>query len=534
MYIKLKALYVFFKYTDTKINDIIQYIMSELLRMTGISKSFGQVKALDNAQLCLKSGEVLALMGENGAGKSTLMNILSGAITNYTGDIFIDGKKTVIASPTAAQKLGIAKIHQELQLVRETSVAENIFMGREKCNRFGFIRKAEMEQEAQKYLDMLELPIKANRKIKSLRIGEQQMVEIAKALSLNARILIMDEPTSAISKTETEHLFAVIKKLVKENVGIIYITHRMEEVFAVADELTIMRDGMYIATLPAAETSRQKIISLMVGREVSEAYPSKNTAIGEKILEVSNLNLRFPHKQGGQSRSLSNIDFTLHKGEILGFAGLLGSGRTELLECLFGLHHANRSGDIIIDGKKTEIRSPGEAIKAGIAFATEDRKGQGLVLLRSIGENMSLAKLKQLSRFSFMNSMREQTEWLEQMDTMRIKASGHKTLCGTLSGGNQQKVVLGRCLMLKPKILLLDEPTRGIDVGAKYEIYVLINKLAAQGIGIILVSSDLPEIMGISDRIITLCEGAVTGEFGRGSATQEQLLYAATLHSKKE
>ena len=272
----------------------------------------------------------------------------------------------------------------------------------------------------------------------------------------------------------------------------------------------------------------------MVGREVSEAYPSKNTAIGEKILEVSNLNLRFPHKQGGQSRSLSNIDFTLHKGEILGFAGLLGSGRTELLECLFGLHHANRSGDIIIDGKKTEIRSPGEAIKAGIAFATEDRKGQGLVLLRSIGENMSLAKLKQLSRFSFMNSMREQTEWLEQMDTMRIKASGHKTLCGTLSGGNQQKVVLGRCLMLKPKILLLDEPTRGIDVGAKYEIYVLINKLAAQGIGIILVSSDLPEIMGISDRIITLCEGAVTGEFGRGSATQEQLLYAATLHSKKE
>ena len=232
-----------------------------------------------------------------------------------------------------------------------------------------------MEQEAQKYLDMLELPIKANRKIKSLRIGEQQMVEIAKALSLNARILIMDEPTSAISKTETEHLFAVIKKLVKENVGIIYITHRMEEVFAVADELTIMRDGMYIATLPAAETSRQKIISLMVGREVSEAYPQKSAAIGKKILEVSNLNLRFSHKQGGQSRSLSNIDFTLHEGEILGFAGLLGSGRTELLECLFGLHHANRSGDIIIDGKKTEIRSPGEAIKAGIAFATKDRKG---------------------------------------------------------------------------------------------------------------------------------------------------------------
>jgi len=295
-----------------------------------------------------------------------------------------------------------------------------------------------------------------------------------------------------------------------------------------------MRDGMYIATLPATETSRQKIISLMVGREVSEAYPQKSAAIGKKILEVSNLNLRFSHKQGGQSRSLSNINFTLHKGEILGFAGLLGSGRTELLECLFGLHHANRSGDIIIDGKKTEIRSPGEAIKAGIAFATEDRKGQGLVLLRSIGENMSLAKLKQLSRFSFMNSVREQSEWLEQMDTMRIKASGHKTLCGTLSGGNQQKVVLGRCLMLKPKILLLDEPTRGIDVGAKYEIYVLINKLAAQGIGIILVSSDLPEIMGISDRIITLCEGAVTGEFERGSATQEQLLYAATLHSQKE
>lgn len=508
--------------------------MSELLTMSGISKSFGTVKALDNVQLSLKSGEVLALMGENGAGKSTLMNILSGAITNYTGDIFIDGKKTVFNSPLAARKMGIAKIHQELQMVQETSVAENIFMGREKCNNFGFVRKAEMEREAQKYLDMLELPIKSNRKIKSLRIGEQQMVEIAKAVSLNARILIMDEPTSAISKTETEHLFNVIKKLVKDNVGIIYITHRMEEVFAIADELTIMRDGTYITTVPTEKTSQQEIISLMVGREVSETYPKKTAEIGKKILEVSNLNLNFSHKQSGGKHSLSNINFSLSEGEILGFAGLLGSGRTELMECLFGLHRKNRTGDISIDGKKIDIRTPEDAINAGFAFATEDRKGQGLVLLRSIGENMSLAKLKKLSKLGFMNASQEQKEWQEQMDSMRIKATNYKTLCGTLSGGNQQKVVLGRCLMLHPKILLLDEPTRGIDVGAKYEIYVLINKLAAQGIGIIVVSSDMPEIIGISDRIITLCEGSMTGEFDASSVTQEQLLYAATLHTSGE
>lgn len=505
--------------------------MSELLKMSGISKSFGTVQALNNVQLSLKAGRVLALMGENGAGKSTLMNILSGAITHYTGEIFIDGKKTHINNPLTAQKLGIAKIHQELQLVQETSIAENIFMGREKCTPWGFVKKSEMEKEAQKYLDMLELPIQANRKIKTLRIGEQQMVEIAKALSLQARILIMDEPTSAISKTEAEHLFTVIKKLVKENVGIIYITHRMEEVFAIADELTIMRDGAYITTVPADKTSRQEIISLMVGREVSDTYPQKNNTIGDNILEVSDLNLTFVQKSGKTKRSLADINFTLRKGEILGIAGLLGSGRTELMETLYGLYPAHTKGDIRISGEKLSLRSPSEAIGAGIAFATEDRKGQGLVLLRSIGENMSLAKLKALSKFSFMNRTREQDEWQTQMSGMRIKAPSHKTLCHTLSGGNQQKVVLGRCLMLKPKILILDEPTRGIDVGAKYEIYQLINKLAEQGIGIIVVSSDLPEIIGISDRILTLCEGRLTGEFTRGNVTQEQLLYAATLHT---
>ena len=506
--------------------------MAPFLQVKNISKEFAGVKALTDISIDFNKGEVHALLGENGAGKSTLIKIISGVYAPTSGSVLLDGKACRFHNPRQALDRGIVVIHQELSIANDLTVAENIYLGCEPRIQNGFfLDRKKMEADAQAILDFMEVDIRSTAVARHLTAAQQQMVEIAKAFHTNAKILIMDEPTSAISKTETEHLFAVIKKLVKENVGIIYITHRMEEVFAVADELTIMRDGMYIATLPAAETSRQKIISLMVGREVSEAYPSKNTAIGEKILEVSNLNLRFPHKQGGQSRSLSNIDFTLHKGEILGFAGLLGSGRTELLECLFGLHHANRSGDIIIDGKKTEIRSPGEAIKAGIAFATEDRKGQGLVLLRSIGENMSLAKLKQLSRFSFMNSMREQTEWLEQMDTMRIKASGHKTLCGTLSGGNQQKVVLGRCLMLKPKILLLDEPTRGIDVGAKYEIYMIMADLVREGKSIIMVSSEMPELIGMSQRIMVLCNGRLTGVLGKRDATQESIMRLATKFS---
>lgn len=500
--------------------------MSEVLRMEGISKSFGPVQALSDVSLTLHTGEVLALMGENGAGKSTLMNILCGALTNYQGRIYINDEQVHINSPHHARNLGIAKIHQELQLVPELSVSENMFMGRERRNRLGFVDKKGMEKEAQEYLDLLELGIDSSRPVKTLRVGEQQMVEIAKAISLNTRILIMDEPTSAISRAETEQLFNIIRKLSGDGVAIIYITHRLEEVFQISDRIIVIRDGFYVDTLGTKATGRNEIISLMVGREISNVYPKETVPIGEEVLRVEKLSLRPP--RGSAHRPLEKISFSLHKGEVLGIGGLLGSGRSELFECIFGVHPGHCSADIYVDGKKTDIRSPREAIAAGISFATEDRKGKGLVLLRSLGENMSLPMLKQLSRFMFMQKQEEMVLWQEQMDSMRIKAPSYNTQCATLSGGNQQKVILGRWMITKPKVLLLDEPTRGIDVGSKAEIYALISTLASQGIGIIVISSDLPEILGITDRIITLCEGRQTGHFLKGEATQETLLHAAT------
>ena len=496
--------------------------------MENITKSFGPVRALSGVSIDLYPGEVLALMGENGAGKSTLMNVLSGALRHYEGKIYVNGEHRVFSSPLAAREAGIAKIHQELQLVKEMSVAENMFLGREVVNRLGFEQMRRMEQMARKYLDMLDPDIAPGRPIKELRVGEQQMVEIAKALSLNARILIMDEPTSAISEQESQKLFGVIRRLAGEGVGIIYITHRMQEVFAIADRLTVLRDGQLIGTVSARETTRDQIISMMVGREVRDMYPKAASTPGSEVLRVEKLCL----KGEGFRRSLKDISFTLRKGEVLGIAGLLGSGRSELFESIFGLHPRDVSGDIYVEGRRASIRSPGDAIALGISFATEDRKGKGLVLPRSIGENMSLPMLKAFSRLGFMNAPAERKNWLEQMRGLRVKAPGWFTPCETLSGGNQQKVVLGRWLITRPRVLLLDEPTRGIDVGAKVEIYQLIGELAAQGMGIVVISSELPEIIGISDRILTFCEGRITGEFRREDATQEKLLNAATMREE--
>jgi ABC-type sugar transport system ATPase subunit len=499
-----------------------------LLKMENISKSFGAVRALSGVSIDLYPGEVLALMGENGAGKSTLMNVLSGALRHYEGKIYVNGAHRVFANPLAAREAGIAKIHQELQLVKEMSVAENMFLGREAVNRLGFEQMRRMEQMAKKYLDMLDPDIDPARPIKALRVGEQQMVEIAKALSLNARILIMDEPTSAISEQESQKLFDVIRRLAGEGVGIIYITHRMQEVFAIADRLTGLRDGQLIGTLRARETTRDQIISMMVGREVRDMYPKAESVPGAEVLRVEKLCL----KGQGLRRSLKDISFTLHKGEVLGIAGLLGSGRSELFESIFGLHPRDVTGDIYVEGRRAQIRGPGDAIAMGISFATEDRKGKGLVLPRSIGENMSLPMLKAFSKLGFMRAPAERKSWLEQMRGLRIKAPGWFTPCEALSGGNQQKVVLGRWLITQPRVLLLDEPTRGIDVGAKVEIYQLIGELAAQGMGIVVISSELPEIIGISDRILTFCEGRITGAFLRADATQEKLLNAATMREE--
>jgi ABC-type sugar transport system ATPase subunit len=485
------------------------------------------VHALKGVSLELRKGEVLAVMGENGAGKSTLMNILQGAIGSYEGDIYLDGHKVVIHSPVNARNLGIAKIHQELQLVPELTVAENIFLGREPKNSLGLVNFQKMNRETKPYLEALDLSLKPSTQIKGLRMGEQQLIEVAKALSLNASILIMDEPTSALSEAESQKLFSVIRRLSKEGVSIIYISHRMEEIFELTQRITVMRDGEYIATVNTAEVTKEELIQMMVGRSVSDLYPMRSFQSGEEMLSVEKLSFR-PFV-GSAKKRLHNVSFTLRQGEVLGIAGLMGAGRTEILECLFGMFPKFTEGRIRLRGKEIQIRSPQKAIEYGISFVTEDRKGQGLVLSRPISENMTLPLLKQLSRWFMLRFGDEEALCRVQMESLKVKASNTMMLAGNLSGGNQQKVVLARWLMMNPDILLLDEPTRGIDVGAKAEIYQLIHKLADEGKSILMVSSELPELIGLCDRIITVCEGRVTGEFLGTEATPEKLLAAATL-----
>lgn len=499
---------------------------SYLLEMKGISKSFGPVKALKKASLNLKRGEVLALMGENGAGKSTLMNVLSGSLHPDEGEILLDGVQREIKNPIQARSLGIVKIHQELQIVPELDIAENIFLGRWQTAGIGFVQKKKMHYMAKECLKMLEWEMDTRTKLKDLRIGEQQLVEIAKAISCDAKIIVMDEPTSALSEPEAKKLFHVIEKLKNKGCGIIYITHRMEEVFKISDRLSVMRDGEYIGTKEAKDTDNEEIIAMMVGRSVEEQYPKRDVKIGDVILEVKNLNFTPPKESF--KRSLKDISFKVRAGEVLGIAGLAGAGRSEVFESIVGKHATCTTGEILIDGKALQIRSPKDAIDAGISFATEDRKGTGLVLGRSIGDNISLPIYDHYSSFGFMRDGEQKKDWIEYMNRLHVKAKSPNVPVSSLSGGNQQKVILARWLLTKPKVLLLDEPTRGIDVGAKEEIYLLINELAASGLAVVVISSELPEVIGICDRIITICEGRLTGEISRKEATQEILLAAAT------
>jgi hypothetical protein len=499
---------------------------SYLLEMKGISKSFGPVKALKKASLNLKRGEVLALMGENGAGKSTLMNVLSGSLHPDEGEILLDGVQREIKNPIQARSLGIVKIHQELQIVPELDIAENIFLGRWQTAGIGFVQKKKMHDMAKECLKMLEWEMDTRTKLKDLRIGEQQLVEIAKAISCDVKIIVMDEPTSALSEPEAKKLFHVIEKLKNKGCGIIYITHRMEEVFKISDRLSVMRDGEYIGTKEAKETDNEEIIAMMVGRSVEEQYPKRDVKIGDVILEVKNLNFTPPKESF--KRSLKDISFKVRAGEVLGIAGLAGAGRSEVFESIVGKHATCTTGEILIDGKALQIRSPKDAIDAGISFATEDRKGTGLVLGRSIGDNISLPIYDHYSSFGFMRDGEQKKDWIEYMNRLHVKAKSPNVPVSSLSGGNQQKVILARWLLTKPKVLLLDEPTRGIDVGAKEEIYLLINELAASGLAVVVISSELPEVIGICDRIITICEGRLTGEISRKEATQEILLAAAT------
>ena len=477
------------------------------------------------------SGEFHALVGENGAGKSTLMKVLSGVYPfgTYGGDIVVDEQVQQFKTIRDAENAGIAIIFQELSLVKELTVGENIFLGKEP-SRFGVINWSELYQKASKLLKDLHLPIDPRTPVGNLGIGQQQLVEIAKALSQDAKILVLDEPTAALTESEVETLFAILEKLRARGVGMIYISHKLDEVFLMSDRITVLRDGKTVGTSDAKDLTKDKIIALMVGREVGDIFPQMSHEFGETVLEVKNLNAF--SADNPNKKLVDNVSFAVKKGEVLGIAGLMGAGRSELLMMIFGAWQGKTSGEIFLEGTKVSINSPSDAIKNGIGFVTEDRKRFGLILEQTISDNLTLAGLKQISGTFLTNLSRETIATRKVMNSLRVKANSPMTIAGTLSGGNQQKVVLGKWLLTNPKVLFLDEPTRGIDVGAKQEIYAEINKLAATGLAIVMVSSELPEVLGLSDKVLVLHEGKLTGEFLKTEATPEKVMIAATGESK--
>ncbi len=498
-----------------------------LLEMKNIVKEFPGVRALDGVTFDLQTGEVHALVGENGAGKSTLMKVLSGVYPDrtYSGDIFVNGEIEQFSNIREAEKAGIAIIFQELSLVKELSVGENIFLGREP-SRFGVIDSTRLYQKAAKLLNDLNLSINPRTKVGNLGIGQQQLVEIAKALSQEAKILVLDEPTAALTESEVKTLFGILEKLKARGVGMIYISHKLGEVFQISDRITVLRDGKTVGTNETKNLTVEKVIALMVGREVGDIFPKISHEFGEMALEVKNLSafdVDNPNK-----KLVDNVTFSVRRGEVLGIAGLMGAGRSELLMAIFGAWSGKTAGEIFVEGKRVEINSPSEAIENGIGFVTEDRQRFGLLLEQSLLDNLTLAALKQISGAFLTHRSRETVAAQNVMNLLKVKANSPLMMANTLSGGNQQKVVLGKWLLTNPKVLFLDEPTRGIDVGAKQEIYAEINKLAKEGLAIVMVSSELPEIMGLSDRILVLHEGKLTGEFTKAEATAEKVMARAT------
>ncbi|UQZ35733.1 xylose ABC transporter ATP-binding protein [Paenibacillus sp. PK3_47] len=498
-----------------------------VLEMAEISKAFPGVKALDQVNFKVKQGEIHALCGENGAGKSTLMKVLSGLYPagTYGGEIIIGGEKKEFHNITDAEKAGIAIIHQELALVKEMTIGENIFLGAEPVRR-GAIQWDELYHQAAQWLKKVGLHLSPDTKTGNLGIGQQQLVEIAKALSKHTKILILDEPTAALTESEVSILMGILNQLRSEGVSCVYISHKMPEVFALADSITVLRDGRTVATLDRRETDDDRVVSLMVGRELTERYPRVEHHPGEVVLEVSNYNVWHPEKR--QQKVLKDIHFTLRKGEILGIAGLMGAGRTELVSSLFGAYGGKAEGSVQIEGKTVKIASVSDAIKAGLALVSEDRKRQGLVMGMDVKRNTTLAALGKVSRMGVINENEEIKYSSRYAQDLRTKTASLETPVGTLSGGNQQKVVIGKWLMTNPTILIMDEPTRGIDVGAKYEIYNLMNQLVEQGVAIIMISSELPEVLGMSDRILVMSEGQLVREFDYREATQENIMLAAT------
>ncbi|MEK0448072.1 MAG: hypothetical protein RL088_340 [Verrucomicrobiota bacterium] len=488
-----------------------------LIEMRGIVKSFPGVKALRGVNLSLRAGEVLALLGENGAGKSTLMKVLGGAHPADEGMISINGRATVLRTPQDSRNAGVAVIYQEFNLVPGLNAVENIFLGQE-IARGGFIAQRQERKRAADLFKRLGIAMDLDTPCGRLTTAQQQLVEIAKALAFNARIIVMDEPSAALTQHEVEKLFEIIRDLKRQGIGVIYISHRLDEIFAIADRVTILRDGANVGERPIAELNRRTMIEMMVGRELTDEFPARNSQIGEARLTISGLR---------RGRAVQDVSFSVRRGEILALTGLVGAGRTETVRLVFGADKRD-SGTISLDGKPLDIREPRDAIAAGIGLLTEDRKLQGLVLAHSVRENFGLPNLSWLSRLGLVQEKREREEFAKYADLLKIKVATQETAVGTLSGGNQQKVVLAKWLARNCDVLIFDEPTRGIDVGAKYEIYLLMNELTAAGKAIVMISSELPEVLGMADRIIVMHEGRVTGEFTDASTTtQEQIMQLA-------
>lgn len=484
-----------------------------VLQMKDICKSFPGVKALDGASLNAYKGRVMALMGENGAGKSTLMKIMTGIYTKDSGTIFYHGEEVTFKGTKDSQEAGIAIIHQELNLIQHMSITENIFLGREITNSLGKIDWSLMHREARSILDLLNVEDSEKTLVKDLTIGKMQMIEIAKALSQNAKLIVMDEPTDALTDKETESLFKVIKELTSEGKSIIYISHRLKEIPAICDDITILRDGKFISEAEVKDIDEDYIIEKMVGRTLSEQFPNVIVTPGEEVLKVENLCGEY----------VENASFSLKKGEILGVAGLMGAGRSELAKTIYG-YYKKSSGKIFIDGKETTITSPESGVNHGIAYVSEDRKGDGLVLGLSVKENMTLSSLKFFSNRLGLNKSAENKSVNEYIEKFGVKTPSPNQIIKNLSGGNQQKVAIAKALLTNPKILILDEPTRGVDVGAKKEIYDVINDLKKKGLSIIMISSEMPEVMGLSDRIMVIHEHKISGTLSKNEFTQEKIM----------
>ena len=502
-----------------------------IISIQNITKRFPGVTALEGVSLEVRPGELHAICGENGAGKSTLMKILSGVITDYDGELLLVGKPVRFQSTRDAEAAGISIIHQELNLVEQLSAAANIFLGREIRGWLVFRDDRAMEQAAGRLLKELECEINPRQLAGELRIGDQQLIEIAQALSLHSDILIMDEPTSALTEAEVSRLYRVIERLRKRGVTILYISHKMDEVFRLSDRITVLRDGRLVKTLVTKETNPKEVTHLMVGREIEAVDFGGQRKAGEVLLRVENLSLPWPgHARGWR---LKDVSFELRRGEVLGIAGLMGAGRTELLECLFGAAAEPPQGRIELLGQAVKFRHPREACAAGIALVTEDRKRLGLFAAMNVGENISICTLGRTGAAGFISRGREWRMAGETAQRLAVKTSGLSAAITSLSGGNQQKCILGRWLQTEPRVLLLDDPTRGVDVGAKAELYRLIDGLVRQGIGVIMTSSELPELLTNCDRILVLSEGRLTATFLRAEATEHKILEAATLGARQ-